>query len=83
MYFGYLGYKYTMKLYAIGCNWGPLCAFYIRSDVVFIANTPLGPSRDQVKTANKNKQICLIYFGFLSLQRCKVVVSYQYLVLVR
>lgn len=38
MYFGYLSYKYTMKLYAIGCNWGPLCAFYIRSDVVFSAS---------------------------------------------
>ena len=38
MYFGYLSYKYTMILYTIGGDCGPLCAFYICSDVVFSAS---------------------------------------------
>lgn len=62
---------------------GALYALFTSVLMYYLVQEPLGTKSGASKIANKNKQICLIYFVFLSLQRCKVVVSYQYLVLVR
>ncbi len=51
---------------------GALYALFTSVLMYYLVQEPLGTKSGASKIANKNKQICLIYFDYISLQRCKV-----------
>ena len=58
---------------------GALYALFTSVLMYYLVQEPLGTKSGASKIANKNKQICLIYFDYISLQRCKVRATYLYL----
>ena len=51
---------------------GALYALFTSVLMYYLVQEPLGTKSGASKIANNNKQICLIYFDYISLQRCKV-----------
>jgi len=56
---------------------GALYALFTSVLMYCLVQDPLGTKSGASKIANKNKQICLIYFDYISLQRCKVEIPKQ------
>ena len=62
---------------------GALYALFTSVLMYYLVQDPLGTKLGASKIANKNKQICLIYFDYISLQRCKIRATYLYLAWVK
>ena len=58
---------------------GALYALFTSVLMYYLVQDPLGTKSGASKIANKNKQICLIYYDCISLRWCKVWATYLYL----